>query len=64
MDKVLKFCLIVVVFVFITPVLDYIPTLLSGEPYTYSLSNLIISIVVAVVVTGYEMFFRKSNKQQ
>ena len=64
MNKVLKFCLIVVAFVLITPVLDYIPTLLSGEPYTYSLSNLIISIVVAVVVIGYEVFFRKSNKQQ
>ena len=64
MNKVLKLCLIVAACVLITPALDYIPTLLSGEPYTYSLSNLIISIVVAVAVTGYEMFFRKPNKQQ
>ena len=64
MNKVLRFCLIVVAFVLIAPVLDYIPTLLAGEPYTYSVSNFIISLIVAVAVIGYEIFFSKSNKQQ
>ena len=63
MNNTLKYCLTVVACVLITPILDYIPTLLSGEPNAYSLSNLVFSLVVAVVIIGYEMFLRKPKKQ-